>query len=129
MINVMDVLSVCQNLRNIEHLQPADDGSNQRIGENRAYHRESDIKESLYAAAAVQFRCLEDIRADSHNCCHKHNGRIAKPHQEIHEADQEPRSENGTEKINRRFHPSQGKQNRIDRPSGRKHSEKQHGKG
>ena len=57
----------------------------------------------------------ERYPVQEYDCCHQHNRRIAKPHQEIHKSNQGTRAKNRSHKINRAIDPSQRHQNGIDR--------------
>ena len=125
---VRRTLPVRQNLRDVKHLQAADHGCDQCVGENRADEGQRNVEKPVDAAAAVDFGCLENIRADAHNRRHQHDRRISEPHQKIHEADQCPCPEHGAEEVDGLTAPSQMHQNRIDRSVGGKHRKKEHGK-
>ena len=79
-------LPVCQDLRYIEHLQAADDRSDQCVGKDRPDQRKRDIEESLDARTSVQLARLKYILADPHDRRHEHDRRISKPHQEVHKS-------------------------------------------
>ena len=54
-------LSICQDLRNIEHLKSANNGCDQCICQNWTDQRQCNIEESLDTVTSIQVRCLEDI--------------------------------------------------------------------
>ena len=104
--SVRVTLSICQDLRNIEHLKSANNGCDQCICQNWTDQRQCNIEESLDTVTSIQVRCLEDVLTDSHDCCHQHNSCISKPHQEVHKSDQRSCSKYRSKEIDRFFQDS-----------------------
>ena len=122
-------LAVGQNLRHVVHLQAADDSRNHGVGQNGADQRQGDVPELLKAHAAVHFGGLEGVGADAHNGCHQHDGGIAEPHQEVHEADDGSGAEGGAQEVHRFLQNAKIHQNGVHGAVGGEDGEKQHGKG
>ena len=120
-------LAIGQDLRHIEHLQPADDRGDQRVGQDRADQRQRDREEPPHTAAAVQLRRLKDVGADAHDGGHQHDGGVAEPHQKVHQPDQRTGAKSGAHKVDGGLGQPHRHEDGVDGPVGGKQREEQHG--
>ena len=120
-------LAVGQDLRHVEHLQAADDRGDEGVGQDGPDQGQGDAEEPLDAAAAVQLGRLEDLGADAHDGGHEHDGGVAEPHQEVHQADQGPGAEGGAHEVDGLAGDAQRHQNRVDGAAVGEEGEEQHG--
>src|SRR5699024_5137667 len=126
---VQVALAVVEDLGDIEDLQAADDGGDGGVGQNGEDQRQSDGEEPPEAAAAVQFGSLKDVGADAHDGGHQHDGGIAEPHQEVHQADEGPSAEGGAHEVDGRIGQADGHEDGVDGAVGGEQREEEHGEG
>ena len=124
---VRAALAVGQDLGHVEHLQAADDRGDQGIGQDRPDQRQGDAEKAVDTGAAVQLGGLEDLRADAHDRRHQHDGGVAEPHQEVHQAHQAAGAEGRAHKVDGLLGDPHGHQDRVDGAAVGEQGEKQHG--
>ena len=126
---VGSALAVGEDLGHVEHLEAADDGSDQGVGQDGADQGQGDGEKPLDAATAVQLGGLENFGADAHDGGHQHDGGVAEPHQEVHQPDQGAGAEGCPHEVNGRIGDPQAHQDGVDGAAVGEQGEEQHGKG
>ena len=109
-------LAVGQNLRHIKHLQAADEAGDQRVDEQRADQRDRDAPEHCGRGCTVQLGGLIQAGVHTHDGSHQNDGRIAEPHQEVHQPNQTARCPDIGKPAHRLGHDAELEQDRVDRP-------------
>ena len=120
-------LAVGQNLRNVEHLQAADEGRDERVDEDGANQRQGNLPERLIRGRAVNLRRLEHGGADAHHRRHQDDGGVAEPHQEVHQTDERPVAPDRVQETDGLRDGAHAHQHRVDRAVVREQREEQHG--
>ena len=83
--------TIGQYLRNIEHLETADHGSQQRVDHNGLQKREGNLPESLGRVRTVDLSRLKEGLVNALNTGHQHNHGVAKPHPNLDKHDNKAR--------------------------------------
>ena len=126
---VRPALAVGEDLRHIEHLQTADHGGDHHVDQNGPDERDGDLPEHLVRGAAVQLRSFVQGGVHAHDGCHEHDGGVAEPHEEIHQADESPVAPHGVQKADGSLDPAHAQQHGVHRAVVREQRKEQHGKG
>ncbi len=73
------------DLRNIEHLQTADQRCDENIDHDGSDKGHCDLPEDLVGSTTIDISSLDQGFINTHHSCHQQDGGVTEPHQEVHE--------------------------------------------